>query len=168
MMRPARKARFTSFPRRRFPTICGSFACSRRKAFSRFPAPASAAADTCGSHSPFRNSIFSDRSPVLNALYAKCANLSAMARDAFTAAERAVFRRLRTPEKIQYFLDHDIGYNKEPDGPTCFSPRKVLRERVAHCMEGALFGAAALRMIGFPALLLDFEAVRDDDHVLAL
>lgn len=91
-----------------------------------------------------------------------------MASNAFTAAERAVFRRLGTPEKIQYFLDHDIGYNKEPDGVTCYSPRRVLRDRVAHCMEGALFGAAALRMIGFPPLLLDFEAVRDDDHVLAI
>ncbi|HJT88209.1 MAG TPA: hypothetical protein VJ732_10145 [Bryobacteraceae bacterium] len=88
--------------------------------------------------------------------------------DAFTPAERAIFRRLRTPEKIQSFLDTEIGYNKEPEGPTCLSPRRVLRERVAHCMEGALFGAAALRMLGFPPLLLDLEAVRDDDHVLAL
>ena len=88
--------------------------------------------------------------------------------DAFTPAERAVFRRLSSPEKVQRFLDDDIGYNKEPNGVTCYSPRRVLRERVAHCMEGALFGAAALRMIGFPALLLDLEAVRDDDHVLAI
>jgi hypothetical protein len=35
-------------------------------------------------------------------------------------------------------------------------------------MEGAMFGAAALRMLGHPALLLDLEAVRDDDHVLAI
>ena len=35
-------------------------------------------------------------------------------------------------------------------------------------MEGALFGAAALRMLGYPPLLLDLEAVRDDDHVLAI
>ena len=35
-------------------------------------------------------------------------------------------------------------------------------------MSGALVGAAALRMLGHPPLLLDFEAVRDDDHVLAL
>lgn len=89
-------------------------------------------------------------------------------RDPFTVAERAVFRRLRTPEKIQAFLDGDIGYNKEPAGPTCRSPRRVLRDGVAHCMEGALFGAAALRMIGHPPLLLDLESVRDDDHVLAI
>jgi len=88
--------------------------------------------------------------------------------DPFTAAERAVFRQLKTPEKIQYFLDCGLAYNKEPDGPSCRSPRRVLRDRTAHCMEGALFGAAALRMIGHPALLLDLEAVRDDDHVLAI
>jgi hypothetical protein len=35
-------------------------------------------------------------------------------------------------------------------------------------MEGALFGAAALRQLGHPPLLLDLEAVRDDDHVLAI
>ena len=86
---------------------------------------------------------------------------------AFTAGERAVFRRLQSPEKIQRFLD-DLGYNKEPHGSTCRSPRGVLRDRTAHCMEGALFAAAALRMMGQPPLLLDFEAVRDDDHVLAI
>jgi hypothetical protein len=87
---------------------------------------------------------------------------------ALTTAELAVFRRLNTPEKIQRFLDRDLAYNKEPGGPTCRSPRRVLRDRTAHCMEGALFGAAALRMIGHPPLLLDLEAVRDDDHVLAV
>jgi hypothetical protein len=91
-----------------------------------------------------------------------------MSPDDLTAAERAVFRRLNTPEKIQRFLDFDVAYNKEPDGPTCRSPRRVLRDRTAHCMEGALFAAAALRMMGHPPLLLDLEAVRDDDHVLAV
>ena len=86
----------------------------------------------------------------------------------FTGAERAIFRRLSTPEKIQQFLDDEITYNKEPDGPRCRSPRMVLRDRMAHCMEGALFAAAALRTLGHPPLLLDLEAVRDDDHVLAV
>ncbi len=85
----------------------------------------------------------------------------------FSAAERAIFRRLSTPEKIQRFLD-DLPYNKELDGETCRSPRRALRDRTAHCMEGALFGAAALRLLGYPPLLLDLEAVRDDDHVLAI
>jgi hypothetical protein len=91
-----------------------------------------------------------------------------MSAHAFTAAERAVFGRLGTPEKIQHFLDCQMGYNKEPHGPTCRSPRVALRHRAAHCMEGALFAAAALRLLGFPPLLLDLEAVRDDDHVLAV
>ncbi|PWU01176.1 MAG: hypothetical protein C5B51_23450 [Terriglobia bacterium] len=90
-----------------------------------------------------------------------------MLNHSFTRAEQAVFRRLSTPEKIQKFLD-ELGYNKERHGETCRSPRRVLRDRVAQCMEGALFGAAALRIIGFPPLLLDLEAVRDDDHVLAI
>ena len=89
-------------------------------------------------------------------------------RAAFSPAERDAFRRLNAPEKIQRFLDCEIGYNKEPEGDTCRSPRRVLRDGVAHCMEGALFAAAALRMAGFPPLLLDLEAVRDDDHVLAV
>ena len=77
-------------------------------------------------------------------------------------------RRLRTPERIQRFLDYEVGYNKEKKGPTCRSPRRVLGDRLAHCLEGALFGAAALRVQGWEPLLLDLEAVRDDDHVLAL
>ena len=91
-----------------------------------------------------------------------------MATHEFSADEIAVFRAMKTPEKIQHFLDHGLAYNKEPDGDTCRSPRRVLRDRTAHCMEGALFAAAALRMIGYPPLLLDLEAVRDDDHVLAI
>jgi hypothetical protein len=86
----------------------------------------------------------------------------------FDRREWGLLRALNTPEKIQRFLDCDIGYNKEIGGPTCRSPRRVLRDRVAHCLEGALFAAGALRVLGFPPLLLDLEAIRDDDHVLAI
>jgi hypothetical protein len=82
-------------------------------------------------------------------------------------SERAVFRRLTTPFKIQRLLD-DLGYNLEPRGVTCYSPRLALRHGVAHCMEGALLAAAALSMIGHPPLLVDMEAVRDTDHVIAV
>jgi hypothetical protein len=81
--------------------------------------------------------------------------------------ELSLLRRLKTPERIQRFID-DLAYNKEEDGPTCRSPRRVLRDRLAQCLEGALFGAAALRVQGWEPLLLDLEAVRDDDHVLAI
>ncbi|MEO8098842.1 MAG: hypothetical protein ABI811_14160 [Acidobacteriota bacterium] len=78
------------------------------------------------------------------------------------------FPKLTTPARIQRYLDQDIGYNLEPGGATCYSPRMVLRQKVAHCMEGAMFAAAALRNIGYPPLLVDLEAVRDSDHVLAV
>jgi hypothetical protein len=85
-----------------------------------------------------------------------------------TRKELALLNRLSKPEKIQAFLDKEIAYNKEPDGHTCRSPRWVLRDRVAHCIEGALLAAAALRIHGHEPLILDLEAVRDDDHVIAL
>jgi hypothetical protein len=53
-------------------------------------------------------------------------------------------------------------------GQTVWSPRRVLRERTAHCLEAAIFAAAALRVLGFPPLLLDLEAVQDTDHVLTV
>ena len=86
----------------------------------------------------------------------------------FNTAEQRQLRALRTPGKIQRFLDTEIGYNKEPDGPTCRSPRLVLRDRIGHCMEGALLAAAALAAHGHTPMLVDLEAVRDDDHVLAV
>lgn len=94
--------------------------------------------------------------------------MSADLNSLFSSSERAALRNLTTPAKIQQFLDEEIGYNKEPHGDTCYSPRRVLKEHVAHCMEGALLAALALRRLGHPALLVDLEAVRDSDHVLAV
>jgi hypothetical protein len=84
----------------------------------------------------------------------------------FTAAELRALRRLSTPEKIQRFLD-DISYNLERTGETVRSPRRVLRDRTAHCFEGAIFAAAALRVAGQRPLIVDLESVRDDDHIIA-
>lgn len=90
-------------------------------------------------------------------------------RFSFDDNEMAIFRRLRDPERIQRFLDEQIPYDyTKGDALTVRSPRRVLRERRAHCLEGALLAAAALRVHGHPALLLDLVAVRDDDHVLAV
>lgn len=88
--------------------------------------------------------------------------------DPLEAHERKLLSALRSPAQIQRFLDDEIVYNKEPDRDTCHSPRTVLAQRSAHCMEGALFAAMALRRLGHPALLVDLEAVRDSDHVLAV
>lgn len=84
-----------------------------------------------------------------------------------TRAETGLLRRLSTPEKVQRYLD-DLVYNVEPDGDTVRSPRRVMRDRTAHCAEGAFLAAAAFRVNGRPPLLVDLEADNDDDHVLAV
>jgi len=82
-----------------------------------------------------------------------------------TRREAGFLSRLTPPWRIQKFLD---GLDYDVAGAACRSPRRVLRERVVQCMDGALFAAAALRLQGHRPLLLDLEAVFDDDHVLAL
>lgn len=89
-----------------------------------------------------------------------------MAKDdfGFTPAELRKLRSLKTPYGIQRYLD-DMPYHL---GDTAWSPRRVLRENTAHCFEGAIFAAAALRALGYPPLVIDFEAEHDTDHVLAV
>ena len=79
----------------------------------------------------------------------------------FTPAELRRLRSFKEPYGIQRFLD-DLPYHLED---TAWSPRRVLREGTAHCLEGALFAAAALRVLGYPPLIVDFEAEHDTDHV---
>ncbi len=86
----------------------------------------------------------------------------------FTTDELRVLRRLDSPRKVQDFLGA-LPMNFGERGDTCMSPRRVLRERRAHCLEGAMFAAAAFRLHGRPPLVLDLEATDDDhDHVVAL
>ena len=86
----------------------------------------------------------------------------------FTEEEVRVFRQLNTPKKIQDFLNK-IPTNFEHDRETVLSPRMVLRENRAHCMEGAMFAAAALRFQGHKPLVVDLTSVKDDDdHVITV
>lgn len=86
----------------------------------------------------------------------------------FSKKETAVFRTLNTPAKIQDFLNK-IPANFEKNGETVYSPRCVLQERKAHCMEGAMFAAAALRFQGYKPLVVDLASTKnDDDHVIAV
>ncbi|MDO8518235.1 MAG: hypothetical protein Q7S26_03025 [bacterium] len=83
-------------------------------------------------------------------------------------AECRVFKKLTTPQKIQDYLD-TLEINFEERGETLMSPRRVLREKKAHCIEAALFAAAALAYHGSPPLLLDLQtSVQDEDHVVTL
>jgi len=82
-----------------------------------------------------------------------------------TYREARFLRSLDPPWRILKCLD---GFDYDVRGKHCRSPRRAIRERTVQCMDGALFAAAALRVQGRPPLILDLEAVQDDDHVLAV
>lgn len=84
--------------------------------------------------------------------------------EGFTPAELRKLRSLRTPHGIQKLIDA-MPYHLQD---TAWSPRRVLRENTSHCYEGALFAAAALRVNGYPPLVIDLEAEHDTDHVIAV
>lgn len=73
---------------------------------------------------------------------------------------------LDAPVKIQDFLD-TCSYVAEY---TNRSPARVMADRQAHCLDGGLFAAAALRRLGFPPRVVDIfpDPGMDDDHVLAI
>jgi hypothetical protein len=82
----------------------------------------------------------------------------------FSDHEWRTLRSLKTPAGIQRMLN-SLAYH---DADTAWSPRRVLREGTAHCAEGGILAAAALRVIGHPPLVIDLEGEQDDDHVVAV
>lgn len=83
-----------------------------------------------------------------------------------TSGELARLKRLTTPRKIQDFLE-TLRANDGND--TCRSPRRVLEEGRAHCIEGAMLAALALRVQGHPPLIVDLTSSPEDlDHVIAV
>ena len=85
-----------------------------------------------------------------------------------TLREFALLRRLDTPQRIQAFLNA-IPINHEIGGETMLSVREVLRQRRAHCIEGAFVAACALWIHGEPPLVMDMDCDPSDyPHVIAL
>lgn len=82
----------------------------------------------------------------------------------FSNKELSLIRELDAPYKIQGFLE-GIPYNTDSQTR---SPRRVIRDKKAHCFDGALFAACALRLHGYGCRILDMYAERNDDHVIAL
>ena len=79
--------------------------------------------------------------------------------------EKRLIADLDSPQKIQMFLN-SIPYSGDP---IYRCPLRVLRDRVAHCFDGAVFAAAILYQIDYPPLIIDMiPNNRDDDHLLAL
>lgn len=94
-----------------------------------------------------------------------------MARPPRAIVERPEFaplRALRTPRRVQDFLD-TLPINHERRRQTCSSPLVTLRRGSAHCMEGALVAALALWVQGRPPLIMDLKTARGDvDHLVTL
>jgi hypothetical protein len=82
--------------------------------------------------------------------------------------ERRILLQLSTPNKIQDFLD-SFPVNFSAIGEPVQSPKQVIKNKRAHCIEAAIVAAASLAYHGREALLLDLQASDDDeDHVVAL
>ena len=83
-----------------------------------------------------------------------------------TRTEKKFMESLNSPFKIQAFLD-TVEY---PGGDENRPAIEVLRQKKAHCLDGGLFAATALRMLGFEPMIVDLlpDPGRDDDHILAL
>lgn len=88
-------------------------------------------------------------------------------RPEFTADEWRLIQTYRTPEQVQSYL-RSVPYNRESNGLTCYSFRRVLRENRAHCLEGALVAAVILEQHGYPPTLCSIESQDQLDHVLLL
>ena len=82
----------------------------------------------------------------------------------WTSREHRFLATLTSPAKIQGFLD-GIPYSTDS---IYRCPRSVVRDRCAHCYDGALFAAAALRRLGYPPVIVNMLAERDDEHLVAL
>jgi len=84
----------------------------------------------------------------------------------FTARERRLIARLRTPAAVQRYLN-TLPYNQEPGGrATLRSFRGVVRTGAAHCLEAALFATVVLEQHGYPPRVISFESIDELDHVI--
>lgn len=87
-----------------------------------------------------------------------------------TREDYQLLKRFSTPQKIQDYLD-TLAFNFEPQGDTHYSPARVLREKKAHCIEGAMLAAAALWVAGERPLVMNLSPKMgrgDFDHVVTL
>jgi hypothetical protein len=77
-----------------------------------------------------------------------------------------VFHQFKTPVDVQTYLDA-TPYSPEERNRCAIN---VIRDRMAHCLDGGLFAALGLRWLGYPPVIIDLqpEPGMDDDHVLAI
>ena len=85
----------------------------------------------------------------------------------FTAAERRLITRLRTPKDVQRYVNA-LTYNTEPPpgGPQQRTFRSVVATGTAHCLEAALTAAVILEQHGYPPTVMSLESEDGLDHVI--
>ena len=84
--------------------------------------------------------------------------------EAVSAGQRRQLLALESAALIQAYLD-ETPYSTEP---IYRAPLRVVRDRKAHCFDGACFAAAMLARLGHRPLLVDMLPWDDDDHVIAV
>lgn len=85
-----------------------------------------------------------------------------------TKEEKQFLKSLNTPFKIQDFLD-SISFNLEESGETNMSPKRVLQEKKAHCIEGALLAGVCLWLNKKQPLIVSLKVKESDyDHIIVL
>lgn len=88
---------------------------------------------------------------------------------ALSKIEIRILKKLKTPALIQGHLNSlPFRFSPDPNEPY-FSPRLVMRNKRAQCIEGAMFAYLALRLHGYRTYLMDLASEKpDDDHVVAI
>jgi hypothetical protein len=87
----------------------------------------------------------------------------------YSKDEIKLFRKLSSPKKIQDYVN-SLRFNFRKDG-IFSSPRVVVRNKKADCLEGALLASAILEFYGYKPLILDLRSATkpfDYDHIVAL
>ena len=88
----------------------------------------------------------------------------------YSKGEIELFRKLDSPQKIQDYLN-SIPFNFQVKKVTFMSPRLVLKNKKAHCVEGAMLASAILEFHGWKPLILDLRSTEkpyDYDHVVSV
>lgn len=84
--------------------------------------------------------------------------------------EIRLFRKLNSPQKVQDYLNF-IPFNFDERHDSCLSPRKVLEQNRADCIEGALLASTILEFHGHKPLVVDLRSIKkpyDYDHVISV
>lgn len=86
----------------------------------------------------------------------------------FTEEEKHIIAVLDTPRKISEYMHTGLSYDKQDDYPEHLlinrSFRKVLRDKKAHCLDGAIFAAALMREHGYVPYVICLDAYKDHSH----